>query len=227
MHNFHSQKALKSCSPAELSVGTCFELLVGSVPVRRGVVCFTEPSIRVWFVLKSSSADDLYPIDAGLTVEECASLQIRGVPMYDDFVKSKVPAKVRARGLERPKGQKRKFVDNDDMRMHPDLQNGVVSPRPISSFRIQTNLPLCSPPASPKASARQKAQTPTTKAPTPLQRSVIRLNSDMQDLDANVRSMADEFNKLRRSVKKLAKRIKKQGARAKDDLSGGVLVDWC
>jgi len=212
MRNFGGIKALRDCGPEDLVPGTCFELLVGAVPVRRGVVCRTSP-VMAWFQMKSASADCLFPIDGDLTSNDVAQLVIRAVPNYDDFVR-KVPSKVRAQGCSRAvpiSSKKQRPSSTDECAIHPDLQ-GPSLIQGASARRATTDSPGCSPPTTPRGKRSKK--NPSDEKPVPVKKTVM----------AVIESLEERVSDLTHVVEKLRRRIKK-GPKASSG-KGRVDVDW-
>jgi len=209
LHNYPNQKKLSSCTSDELDSGTCFELSVSDVPVRRGVVIRTYPVPMAWFKNKSSSPEEVFPLDADFSSLERSTLTIQGIAndKYHEFVK-RLPSIVRARGggtNTRARGNNgrggnahgattesgREDETHGDDYQHPHLVRVKTTKDPPSSKRLKDGGPGCSPPDSPV----ERKPPERTKKPTPTEA----LHTAICDLTKSVSNLAHQVKKLRKT----------------------------
>jgi len=199
MHNFLTPKALSACGPADFGLGTCFELTLDGLPIRRGVICSVRDGVaRAWFCLKSGNEKELFSLSDDLSPADAARLEVRPILKYEQFLK-RVPAPVRALGggvVRRRALHQLGFAARGDDRMHPELSDNRAGVA-VAAKRGPAS-PGCSPPPSPKASTMQKASKPT-------------LTSEVADLTTAVMTLQASFDELRKAFRKVRKTLRSDG----------------
>jgi len=233
MRNFETKKLLSNCNvETELSIGTAFELTIDGVPVRRGVICKSSPTLA-WFLSKSAKPDNLFALDEDFTTEDRGKLFVQGVVKYDDFVR-KLPGSVRAHGAtHRQKKEGRthtKTAGSDDF-IHPHLATDAMgNARLPNTTRLNTVSPGCSPPLSPRSKSRKTAKVPpkpevytlssrvpsttrftdnfpgctppTSPRPKKQKASKPTTQSQIQVLQTSLAKISEDIKKIRRCLKK-------------------------
>lgn len=133
----------------ELTVGTAFELHLGGVPLRRGIMV-NDVLKLVWFQNISvrrvaGESQDLKPLDFNLDEQTFSQVKIVPVPAPFEGWLKKVPAPVRAlcaHPRKRPGPKGKGTVDNGFI--HPERTTSVADARSAG-----LGDPGCSPPVTP------------------------------------------------------------------------------
>jgi len=208
MRNFEGQKALNACNETDLPIGTCFDITLHGVPVRRGVICETSPLRLAWFLSKSATASNLFPLDADFNEDDKSNLNVQPVAKILDFTR-RLPATIRARGtVHRMKGKRtsKATADVGNDFIHPQMMLKVI---PVTEKRAKISTPGCSPPDSPRPRSKRVKTTVGS------------------NVAAELEKLRKEVSEMKHMVNKMRRRLKKSMKNQTGNATGGEdTVDW-